>query len=55
MNVKAAIYVRVSTGMQDEGLQRDELRALAAHRGYTIVQEYVDTASGVRAERSSSS
>ena len=49
--MKAAIYVRVSTGMQDEGLQRDELRALAIQRGYKVVQEHVDTASGMAQER----
>lgn len=49
--MKAAIYVRVSTGMQDEGLQRDELTAFATRRGYAVVAEFRDVASGARDER----
>ncbi len=41
---RAALYARVSTTNhgQDVGLQIDELRAVAAHRGLTLVHEYVD-------------
>ncbi len=37
-----ALYARVSTTQQDPDVQLRELRALAAARGWTISQEYVD-------------
>jgi DNA invertase Pin-like site-specific DNA recombinase len=42
--VRAALYARVSTvgHGQDVGLQLEELRQVAAQRGWTIVDEYVD-------------
>ena len=41
---RAAIYARVSTagGGQDVGLQLDELRQVAAQRGWNLVGEFVD-------------
>ncbi len=38
-----ALYARVSTNQQDPEVQLRELRALAAARGWTITQEYVDS------------
>lgn len=38
-----ALYARVSTTQQDPEVQLNELRTLAASRGWTISQEYVDT------------
>jgi len=42
--LRAALYARVSTSNhgQDVGLQLDELRQVAAHRGWRIVDEFVD-------------
>jgi DNA invertase Pin-like site-specific DNA recombinase len=40
--MKVAIYLRVSTGEQDIGLQRRELTEIAQRRGWTITSEYVD-------------
>ena len=42
--IRVAIYARVSTvgKGQDAGLQLDELRQVAAQRGWVMVQEYVD-------------
>jgi DNA invertase Pin-like site-specific DNA recombinase len=37
-----ALYARVSTNQQDPDIQLRELRSLAAARGWTISQEYVD-------------
>ncbi len=43
-NTRVALYARVSTSNhgQDVGLQLDELRAVAAQRGWQIAGEYVD-------------
>ena len=50
--VNVAIYARVSTDDQDVGLQLVDLRALAAQRGWNIVDEYVDEGvSGAQASR----
>ncbi len=43
--VRAALYARVSTSDQSTALQLDELRQLAAQRGW-LVTEYCDTGSG---------
>ena len=51
---RAALYARVSTVKhgQDVGLQLDELRQVAAQRGYTISAEYIDEGvSGSKASR----
>ncbi|MFZ5481056.1 MAG: recombinase family protein [Myxococcota bacterium] len=40
---RAALYVRCSTGHQDVGLQLDELRAVAAQRGWEVAGVYEDT------------
>ncbi len=42
---RAGLYLRVSTDEQDHALQLDELRQVAIHRGYRLV-EYIDTGSG---------
>lgn len=43
-SIRAALYARVSTTGkgQDVGLQLDELRQVAAQRGWAVVEEYVD-------------
>ena len=51
MAKRAAIYYRVSTTDQDVGGQVDELREYADHRGFKVVGEYVDTASGATRKR----
>ena len=48
---RAVIYLRVSTGMQDEGLQRDDLLALVERRGYQLVREYLDVETGASTTR----
>ena len=51
---RAALYARVSTVRhgQDVGLQLDELRQVAAQRGFVVVQEFVDDGiSGAKASR----
>lgn len=44
MTPRAALYARVSTSHQgqDVGLQLDELRLVAAQRGWSVVAEHVD-------------
>lgn len=51
---RAALYARVSTlhRGQDVGLQLDELRAVAAQRGWAVVDQYVDEGvSGIKTSR----
>ena len=51
---RAALYARVSTVRhgQDVGLQLEELRQVAAQRGFVVVQEFVDDGiSGAKASR----
>jgi len=48
---RAALYLRVSTIDQHPETQLYDLRQMAAHRGYEIVQEYTDRISGVKARR----
>jgi DNA invertase Pin-like site-specific DNA recombinase len=48
---KAAMYLRVSTLDQNPQSQRCDLLQLVQQRGFTIVEEYVDTISGTRARR----
>lgn len=51
---RAALYARVSTTGhgQDVGLQLDELRQVAAQRGWSVVEEFVDEGiSGAKASR----
>ena len=53
-SLRAALYARVSTTGhgQDVGLQLDELRQVAAQRGWTLHEEYVDAGvSGGKASR----
>jgi DNA invertase Pin-like site-specific DNA recombinase len=40
--MKTALYARVSTDGQDPEVQLEPLRAHAAQRGFTIVEEFVD-------------
>ncbi len=52
--IRAALYARVSTTGhgQDVGLQLDELRQVAAQRGWTLREEYVDAGvSGAQTSR----
>ena len=52
--LRAALYARVSTTGhgQDVGLQLDELRQVAAQRGWTVVDDYVDAGvSGAKTSR----
>jgi DNA invertase Pin-like site-specific DNA recombinase len=42
MSTRVAIYARVSTTVQDAGLQTRELRLYAEARGWTLAGEYVD-------------
>ena len=48
---RAALYMRVSTLDQHPETQLDDLRQMASQRGYTIVHEYADRISGVKAKR----
>ena len=48
---RAALYFRVSTADQTPEAQMQELRVYAGHRGFEVVEEYVDTASGVAGKR----
>jgi DNA invertase Pin-like site-specific DNA recombinase len=51
--MKTAIYARVSTkdGRQDTENQLRQLRAFAASQGWSVVEEYIDRASGKRGDR----
>jgi DNA invertase Pin-like site-specific DNA recombinase len=42
MGLRAALYLRVSTTNQDTERQDDQLRAVAAARGWEIVEVYAD-------------
>jgi len=48
---RAALYSRVSTYDQNPQTQILDLRQMAAQRGYTIVKEYTDKISGLKAKR----
>lgn len=48
---KVAVYLRVSSGDQNHAAQRGDVLQLVQQRGWTIVEEYLDTISGVRARR----
>ena len=39
---RAAIYARISTVRQDEGMQLEDLREMAKRRKWEIIEEYVD-------------
>lgn len=51
--MRAAIYARVSTANngQDPTMQTRELREYCDRRGWDVVGEYVDTASGAKDSR----
>jgi DNA invertase Pin-like site-specific DNA recombinase len=51
MTMHIALYSRVSTDGQDATNQLLQLREHCQRQGWTIVHEYVDTASGGRADR----
>ena len=51
VNMKVAIYVRVSTKKQDETNQLPRLREISNNRGFDIYREYSDEASGRDANR----
>jgi DNA invertase Pin-like site-specific DNA recombinase len=42
MSKRVGLYLRVSTGDQTVENQRQALRAAAEHRGWTVVEEFVD-------------
>ena len=44
--LRAALYARISTAGhgQDAGVQLDELRQVAAQRGWDVAGEFVDSA-----------
>src|SRR5208282_5652398 len=46
---RIASYLRVSTPSQSLEMQRHDLQRFASERGYTIVREYSDIASGAGA------
>jgi len=48
---RAALYLRVSTRGQDVAPQRIRLRELCEQRGWAVVAEYVDVASGAKSRR----
>jgi len=49
--MKAAIYLRVSTDKQSVAAQRGELRELCKRRGWSNVTEYVDVESECDVQR----
>lgn len=49
--MRAVLYARVSTSSQDDGLQVRELRELAQRRGWVVVAELSETASGAAEDR----
>lgn len=49
--MNAVIYARVATSDQPINTQLEELRHMAAERGFQIVQEYTDKISGTKAKR----
>ena len=49
--MRIVLYARVSTTKQDCDNQLSQLRAYAAQQNWTIVAEYIDTASGAKADR----
>ncbi len=51
MDMRVAIYSRVSTDKQDTQNQLVQLRAFAATQDWTVAHEYVDIASGKNGER----
>jgi len=51
MGMKVATYTRVSTDGQRTDLQIDEVRQYCQRRGFTIVGEFSDVASGARTDR----
>ena len=48
---RAALYMRVSTLDQHPETQLYDLHQMAAQRGYEIVEQYTDKASGAKARR----
>lgn len=48
---KVAVYLRVSSGDQNHAAQRCDVLQLIQQRGWAVVEEYLDTISGVRARR----
>ena len=49
--MRAAAYVRASTGKQDLDVQHQELREFAARKGWQLVATYSDVASGAKEDR----
>ena len=51
MTIKVALYARVSTRDQTEDNQLIRMRQVAEARGYIVIDEYADVASGADARR----
>lgn len=49
--MKVGLYLRVSTADQSPAAQRCDLLQMVQQRGWQLVDEYVDTISGVKARR----
>lgn len=50
-NERIVLYLRVSTSDQSIDMQRLDLEQFSLERGFTIVREYSDIASGTKAKR----
>jgi len=48
---RVALYLRVSSADQNTGAQRCDLLQLVQQRGWQVIEEYIDTISGVRSRR----
>jgi DNA invertase Pin-like site-specific DNA recombinase len=48
---RLALYTRISTGEQNAELQKNELTAYAAYRGWEVVEVYSDVMSGAKDRR----
>ena len=51
MPKRVALYLRVSSADQNTGAQRCDLLQLVQQRGWQVIEEYIDTISGVRSRR----
>ena len=51
MPKRVALYMRVSSADQNPGAQRCDLLQLVEQRGWQVIEEYIDTISGVRSRR----
>jgi DNA invertase Pin-like site-specific DNA recombinase len=49
--IKAALYIRVSTTDQNTALQTDELPSYCSARGWSVIETYIDKMSGMKDKR----